>query len=289
MKILSLDIGGSFTKWAIFEDNKISEINKFPTFPENKYKLKYLIESLELNIKEISKKSGGLKYVGISTFGTVDKNGLYIDSWVDNHIGWNINKWFKDKFNLVATVNKDGDCFLKGETFLKNIKSKNIFSLAIGTGVAGSIQYDGKILTGDKYNSAAFSDIQMGSKKLSDLVSSLWLIKNVKKEESETINIDKLFKGFNAGRKSKETLVIKEWYDNLSIGIANVLVILDIRTIILGGGIIQSKNFSTNYIRNKISEILITDHKNGIEIFKSNNGDKSQLFGAMMFIKEKII
>lgn len=284
-KYLSIDLGGSFTKWAIFnQDFKILDSGKFSSFPDKNYVLDVLLTQLSVNIKKILSKNK-VEFVGISTFGTVDSDGKYIDSWVENHMGWNINDWFKKEFNLRSEVNKDGDCFLLGEMQKNNFITKNevIASFAIGTGIAGSIFYNGKILKGQNYNSAAFSDIQIKNSKMSRLANSLYLIDNIKSlsKENENLDIENLYKDFNKGLKTPQTKVLSEWYENIALGIINVVVVIDAKKIIIGGGIVESKHFNVDYIMKIIKDKMETTHIEGLKIYKSSNGNYSQLIGAM--------
>ena len=149
-KILAIDIGGTKIASGIVslkrEGFQISDYQKIRTPKDKDRVIRKLIE-----IINYYKENNKFKKIGISFPGQVDnQNGTVI--FAPNIKGWNNNnlkKIIEEKTGIDTEIDNDVKCFALGEDkFGQAKKYKNVVYLAIGTGLGGAIEIDGKLYRG---------------------------------------------------------------------------------------------------------------------------------------------
>jgi len=156
MKIITFNIGGTFTKYAvIFSNSKILEEGSFFTRaleiePEE------IIQNVINMITKLLKKYPGISAIGISLPGIIDsekgtilKPITFIPGLVDLDLVKIISSHFKLPVVLMNDANAATLCeFEKGALQ----KTKNSVLVTIGTGIGAGIIINGKIFEGTDYS-----------------------------------------------------------------------------------------------------------------------------------------
>ena len=272
MKVaLGIDIGGTNTKTVLVtEDGEVLLRQKNPT-PSVSAKGKEKLENMLVkNTKDFlnsaaAKKAlsaeGGICGIGIGIAGLIDrKNGVVIQSpniSAINNVP--LREVFQKEFALPIVIENDANAYAYGEKWIGAGKDlENFIVLTLGTGLGGGLIYKGKLYEGPvevghmvivpsgRYctcgNSGCLESYASGRAIVDRAVSSLekgtesLLSKccdgNIYKITPEVV-YETAFEGDNLSRE-----VFREVGQFLGIGIANLINILGLDAVIIGGGLI---------------------------------------------------
>ncbi|MBP2623277.1 ROK family protein [Streptococcus oricebi] len=141
---LTIDIGGSFIKSALIDDEEhFSQLAKTPT-PDN------LEEFLATLTELIARYQDSIAGVGISCPGDINTQTGYV------HKGglllylkrFPLGQYLKEKFDLPVAVMNDGDCAGLAEARYGELKNFTCGAvLVLGTGVGGTVVINGNLLS----------------------------------------------------------------------------------------------------------------------------------------------
>lgn len=88
-------------------------------------------------------------------------------------------------------------------------------------------------------------------------------------------------------KENEFSKIIEFWYQGLSIGIANIIALLNPQKIIIGGGLSESKLININIIISNIKSTIDQPHLlNKTEIGISDHGNKSALYSCVGLINK---
>lgn len=249
--IVGVDIGGSKVNAILFCSGKIVRNIKIPTPKKSRKEFLKRIEILvdEL-ISDIDKKK--ILGIGCGVAGALNlKNGLVLKSPNLKILnGLNIKSWLSKKFNCDVKIDNDARCFTRAEYIWGSGRGyKNIIGVTLGTGIGGGIIIDGQIFYGANDSAGELGHM---------LVSS---------------------------SKDWEFLVIKQaknLENNLGIGFANIVNILDPEIIIIGGGashMLKPLFSKAEKIMNKF--IISPKSRKNVKILISKLGENASAMGAV--------
>ncbi len=291
MKLIAIDIGGTFTKWAVLDENlSIIKKGKFETHALT-IKMTKVFESVAEKVVYLNKKYNDIIGVGISLPGII--NSKTSEILIESHNlpksqGLCIKEEMKKYFDLPVEVINEAAAAALWES--KNGEMKKYGSgilITIGAGIGMGIIIDGKI-----YEGSSFAAGQVGRQNIDGRMweyssSTRALIRNVKlflgtnnltgEEVLNLIKKDKIIKG-----------IFNRWLNYISIGISNIINILDPEIVVIGGGISENEIFDIEVIKKKISFRLNNNTKaKEIKIVKTSKGADSQLYGVAKFFMDK--
>lgn len=272
MKIaVGIDIGGTNTKTVLVTENGEVLLSHRNSTPSVKGKEGEKIEALLvnhvkdfLNIAYTQKVISGISElcgIGIGIAGLIDrKNGIIIQS--PNIAGINgvgLRGIFEREFSLPVTLENDANAYAYGEKWVGAGKDFNNFIvLTLGTGLGGGLIYKGELYEGpmevghmtivpsgryctcgssgclESYASGraivdrAISSLEKGTESL----LSKCCDGNIYKITPEVV-YKTAFDGDNLSRE-----VFREVGQFLGIGVANLINILGLEAVIIGGGLI---------------------------------------------------
>ena len=147
MRILAFDIGGTFIKYALCNDNfELTEKNKIPT--NAKQGGQVIIQ----RIIDIIESYENIDRVAISTAGQVDsEHGVVVYS-TDNipyYTGMMVKSLIENKTGIPTFVENDVNAAALGEAHFGAAKGESDFiCLTLGTGVGGAIFLNNKLYKG---------------------------------------------------------------------------------------------------------------------------------------------
>ena len=138
MKIITFDIGGTFIKYALCDENfKLSDSTKIPT--DASIGGKKIIEK----VTEIIKDHKGIDRVGISTAGQVDSNTgtvVYATDTIPGYTGTKIKEMVETATGIPTFVENDVNSAALGEAYFGKAKGYSDFiCLTYGTGIGGAV------------------------------------------------------------------------------------------------------------------------------------------------------
>ena len=292
MYYICLDIGGTSIKYGLLNiEGKILVKGTVPTrIIKNE---NYILVDVKKIIKNIQEEYGmvyDIKAVCVSTAGVVDPvegKVVYAGPTIPLYTGTEIKKEIEKMFNLPCTVENDVNCAGLGEYWRgTGVNSKSMVCLTVGTGIGGSIILDGKLLNGFNFTAGEIGYMDVKGKYIQDIASTRYLVKMVKEEKTRLEGIECQLTGIEIFElaKNKDKICVDAidiLIENLSVGIRNIIYLLNPEVIVIGGGITAQKEYLEERIRNKVNSGLISDsfRKTRIELAKQQN--QAGLLGAL--------
>ncbi|MDU2680373.1 MAG: ROK family protein [Clostridium sp.] len=290
--IIGIDIGGTNIRAALLDEErniieKIKIENRVKKGPE--YNLDKIINHINSNWKDRN-----IKGIGVGSPGPLDiKNGIILKA--PNLQGWdnfNVKKYFEEKTSLKTEVNNDANVAGLAEAMIGSAKgAESVFYITVSTGVGGALIIDNKIINGansfageicnliineDKYSHSGL--VQGGlegqcsgpniSRQATDLLG----------KHIDTPEVFELYKNNDDSIKS----LINRICENLSIGISNIISVVDPEVIVLGGSVILYNKELLKIITQKVKEKVI--NKDAVNIRIAEIGDDAGLRGAGFLI-----
>lgn len=317
---IGIDLGGTNIKSGVVDNTgKIIYKKKITTtaFLGKEVliqQIKELICKILTNSKVKNKK---IKGIGLGTPGIVDKEKGIVLGDAANIPGWkgvNIKKELEE-FKLKVYVDNDAKLVTLGEKEFGVARGvKNCICITLGTGIGGGIIINGSLyrgrnfyagdighsiidLNGKQCNCGSFGCVEAYGAKTGIVSLAKQLIKKgfkttiLKKAKNKTENITPYLIAQAAKEGDK---IAKEIFDEvtkyLSIGLINVIHILNPEMIVIGGGIAEAKEILFKPLIKNIKKYSPSSvvFKN-LKIVKAKLGDKAGIIGAavLVFNEEK--
>lgn len=237
---LVFDIGGTYMKYGILSSEAEIIFKKKIRTPGNWDQL-----TKEFS-KVVNNYADEISGVAFSTPGRIDveKGVIYKGGALPYLHKKNIKEYFKDQYNLEASVVNDGKAVAQAELWKGNLKgAKHGASITLGTGVGGGIIIDGKVHQGRDFASgefsAVFTSLSDESKMFAQTTSAVRLIRDIAdiigledKTDGETV-----FEVIKSGKNKKVNIEFEKYCMRLAVFISNLQAILDISHVVIGGGI----------------------------------------------------
>ncbi|MCF0105265.1 MAG: ROK family protein [Holdemanella sp.] len=243
MKVLVIDIGGTFIKYAIMkEDNTILEKGKVPTPQDTK---ENLIDSIA-NLYEMYKPVDG---IAISMPGIIDvEKGLCL---MGGALSYNNNHYLRDalykRCPVKITMDNDAKCAATAEAMSGALSDvKNGIVIILGTMIGGGIVIDHKVVRGSHFSTGEVSYI-ISDKNANPTRETVWgnrcgvpslcnryaQLKGLNPEDVDGVLV------FNAANNKEPEGVqaLQEYTKEVAVQIWNLQTILDPEKVAIGGGI----------------------------------------------------
>lgn len=286
MRILAFDIGGTYIKYALCNDNfELTEKNKIPT--NAKQGGQVIIQ----RIIDIIESYENIDRVAISTAGQVDsEHGVVVYS-TDNipyYTGMMVKSLIENKTGIPTFVENDVNAAALGEAHFGAAKGESDFiCLTLGTGVGGAIFLNNKLYKGSASAAGEIGHmvIHAGGRQCTCggegcfecYASANALIKAVNKISDEPLDAFQIFQKENMQRPEIRSEIDK-WIDEIIIGLMNLIYIFNPPLIVIGGGI-MNEDYIIELIDRKIYSRLMKSFKN-VRIERSQKGNDSALLGV---------
>lgn len=288
--ILSFDIGGTDIKHGIItQKGEIIEKGKTET-PGSKTELYNLIEI----IYEKYTAKYEVSAVGISIPGIVKNDGFLITAGALRFLyQCHFQKEISALLNIEIYVENDAKCATLAEKWIGYGKNYNNFlMLVIGTGIGGGVVVNDKLLRGRQNAAGEFGFMQVKDNIENDGRENSWSLNAslqtglVKNYEERTLqkNLNGLHiyeKKCEGDQLAKECISV--FYNNIALGLLNLIIAFDPEAVLLGGAISRNKEFIIGV--NKAVQNLLDNHPDMINytlppIIPSKYRNDSGILGA---------
>lgn len=157
MKYLVTDIGGTFTKYAVMDEEcQIYEKGKVPTEKGSTE------EFLDMLVELFGKYGGEAEGMAISAPGIIDSERGFMHNagsiWCVEEL--DIAKVLTERIGVPVTVENDAKCAALAEMWRGSLQGcRNAAVMIIGTGLGGAVFCDGKLVKGSHLFAGEFSYI----------------------------------------------------------------------------------------------------------------------------------
>lgn len=244
MKYLSIDVGGTFTKYALMDEEcHFYEKEKIPTKKES------LEEFVTMLVSLYQKYEGSVSGIAICAPGMIDSETGFMYNGGSIFCIKNINlvEILEKRCKVPVTVENDARCAALAELWKGSLcDCENALALIIGTAVGGAVIVDRKVLRGKHFIAGEFSYIftdesrwQERSQFLAENGGVPGLIKLFSAETGiaeEDVTGEIIFSRANQG-DAVALKCLRKFCRHLSIQISNYQFVVDSEKIAIGGGI----------------------------------------------------
>ncbi|MED4750784.1 ROK family protein [Brevibacillus choshinensis] len=288
-KAIGIDIGGTKIRGGVIrEDGKLLSVREMPT--EAKRGGKEVMERVAQLIQQLSKEE--IIGIGVGATGQVGLQGeiLSATETFPDWAGIHLQKELHERFQLPVRVINDGQAMALGElSFGAGKDVQDFLCLALGTGVGGAIVSQGKLVRGT--NGAAGEVGHMlfhpaGRRCPCGKSGCLEAYVSGHALEARYLERNGVKKaGLDIIRGAQECdqaarILMEEYVDDLAMGIASLVTVLNPRKVILGGGVAQSLPFYLPSVEEKVVGRLSYAAALDFTLVLSTLGDGAMLLGA---------
>ncbi len=291
MYIGAIDIGGTTIKAAVIdEQGNLTERQTVLTEAARggEYVLGKIRDICDAWTKEIK-----LDGIAISTAGQVDpKRGeiIFATDTIPGYTGMKVCERMMEYVNLPVSIENDVNCTALGEHWMGAAKGVNDFlTVALGTGIGGAL-----FLNGDLYRGARFSGGEIGhmvlypgGKPCTCLQSGCYeryassaALSEIVKRKFGDIELPVFFNYIRAGNPEAQE-VFANWIEDLTIGLASLVHMLNPSTIVIGGGVSEQGALLQDAIQQALEMKLMPNHKKRLKVVLAEKGNDSNLLGAV--------
>lgn len=301
---LGIDIGGTFVKFGLVDKNgKLTEGSKISTAD-----LKEggnFVESFIKALKSEFAKFPNISEVGIGIPGTLDKarkKPLEVPAIPElNNTNFHdtIQQYFPDK---TFSLENDANAAALGEYYFsgQNLPEDFIF-ITLGTGVGGAVVLDGEIFKGGDGNGMEIGHIMShGGKSLERNIGKKGMITLAETMLREYTGKTVLGDGvpvsstqLMSAAKEGDAFALQV-FDSVGVmlgqGLVAAIRILDIKTILIGGGLSATYDYIYPEMMRTMNKYLTPYYTKDINIKRATLGNDAGLVGAasLCFKKDKV-
>lgn len=291
--VIALDVGGTFLKGAIVEGSAIISSERWATQREGGSH--HAVERVVAFAKHLARSNPQAKALGIVVPGVVDqRNGIAVYS---ENIGWkdiNFRQLLHDATGLPVGFGHDVRAGGLAEKFYgSGVGVQDFLFLPIGTGIAGAIFVDGKLVEGSFAGEVGHIEVGSGEpctcggeNCLETVATGASIIRRYEKLTGTRVAGSEEVVGL---AKAGDGAAQKVWDDALE-GLAKVITIyisvLAPDLIIFGGGVSKSGEDLLRPLREKISKVSLWQQKP--RLVTSYFGDNSSAVGAAILARQQL-
>lgn len=286
-KYVCLDIGGTYIKHSVItEDYKIITKNKTSTIKKGINildNIKHIINNYKIEYE--------ISGICISSAGIVDsKAGKIISATlIPNYSGLELKSEIEKGFNIKCEVENDVNCVGIAENYVGEAKgASSSICITVGTGIGGCIIINNKIINGFSNSAGELGYMHIRNSRFSKLATTSSLVDRVSKIKGYKITGEEIFE--LAKFKDEECIkAIDEMIENLAIGIANIIYIINPEVIILGGGIMEQEEYINPILKKHLENNVVSNILQHTKIKFAKNQNNSGMIGALQnfIIKNK--
>ena len=276
---IGIDLGGTRIKLGLLKYNALLEKKVFDAhsgkgLQANLPKLESAIDDL-LNKHQIT--PGMLQGIGLSFPGIVDtvsKKIISTNQKYDDGPQVHLEKWASQKWNVPLYIDNDARMAAVGEWIFGAARgSDDVVAVTIGTGIGSSAIIEGRLLRGKHFQAGCLgghftvqyngNTCTCGNIGCVEAQASTWNISQMvkaspdfKKSSLATKAQLDFYTIFKASREN-DALATRVKYECMNIwsaGIINLIHAYDPEVVVLGGGILNSREEIIPYIQQKVAQ-----------------------------------
>jgi len=292
--VLGVDVSGSYlTAIAVGPDGAASEAFKEPRFDGS--------DPLERIVKFISiarENLGPVSSVGIAIPGLINKEngGVAYSVNIPEHSSLNIAEAARLATGLPVILENDANAAAYAEYMLGAGKgSSSMFYATIGDGVGGAFILNGKLWHGAAGYAGEFGYIAIDSEgtRLEEVASAANIVRRTRnrfnrdstsslgKLPEERIGIAEIVRAGEEGDEFAH-LMLERTGTYVGTAIANVINLLNVETIVVGGEITQAKDIVIDAITNRAKELSFSRSFAKTRIVAGTVGESAAAIGVAL-------
>lgn len=240
MKLLVFDIGGTFVKYSLWNNELIDESDKFKTpetYEDLKNKMQQVLDSSEESLEGIA-----ISAPGVYNPTTREIGGISAVPYIHD---FPIVDDLEKTFDLPVSIENDANCAGLCEKNMGVAKDyNNVACLVLGTGVGGSLFLNGELYRGSANRGGEFGLTKNNSNNILSLSGTIVKVSDkYYKITNERLSGEAIYELYDKNDELA-TKLVNEMYDDLALFIYNIQVTLDLELIVVGGGVSSQEGFA---------------------------------------------
>lgn len=304
---IGIDVGGTKISAALFTpEGEMSSRTKNPIDTSNPEKTLFQIVQIIRDLEShAGKEKAGIKAVGIAIPGIVYQNTGKV--WAPNIPGWDhysLRDNLRREIKIPITLDSDRSAYVLGEQWCGIARGlRDVVFLAVGTGIGAGIIVDGLLCRGSEDIAGAvgwfaldpvfreeYEEMGCFEAEASGNAVARKAIQLIKGGESSLLLelVNGNLEGVTAktvveAARKGDVLAVKVIHSTvkyLSMGIANIVSILNPQMIVLGGGLFQAGDLLLDPIRKEFQRWAQPIAAKSVKIELSALGEDAGLYGA---------
>ncbi len=226
--------------------------------------------------------------------------------------GFPLKAWFEEKYNLPTVIANDSNAATWGEyNNGSGIGSRYFFYTNMGSGVGGGIVIDGQLYDGQGYGAGEFGQTYVPDwshdhpgkpEKIENLCSGWAIEERLQKTtyvpqdsvlmelaggDAQAIDVRKLVEAARAGDEFALKEIDQIAY-SMGLGLANMLCLVNVEVIAIGGGVSNMGDLLIKPIRKYVRKYEFISSHNKYKIGKCELGDSIVLVGAILIARDTL-
>ena len=302
--IVCFDIGGTFIKYGLMDQNgQMISKDKVVTPKSN---IQKALPELLVEYVKMLQNNFQIVGIGISSCGLInhERGEILFSNNLPGYSGMKLAEILYNQLQLPVSVENDVKSACLGEMWKGAIQGKrNVVFLTLGTGIGSTIIIDGKIVNGSHHLAGELGHtVIVGDGRpcgcgrrgcyeryaaTSALVNDFIEEKKEQGEVNENISGEEILK-LVAEEDSIALAVYKRFIRYISLGLANVIHLLNPEAIIIGGGIAEDSDRFIQDINTEIRKEIMPIYDQENLVFPSLLGNDAGLYGACYIALEKL-
>lgn len=233
-------------------------------------------------IDELIKIHGSPNAICLSFPGNTDSEGTVL-TW-PNRQKWNgfmLRKYLSDKYKSTVIIEDDANCAAWGEYNVHSLNIRNMACITLGSGIGCGLILNGSIYKGDNGCAGELGHMYIGSGEKCTCGSN-GCVQSIAGGKAIKMKYGRTFTEISNDERYLD--IYHNIVMSISRAIYNMVMLLDIKMIIVGGGISNDKIVNE---LNKYTNELLNKFNRSVIVKKSLYGDNSGLYGILMILKKK--
>ncbi len=302
--IFSIEIEVDQIRIVMFDlEIKVVLKSIIPIIYKDNYKktLKQVFFEMDKMIEEKNLELDNLLGIGVAVPGLIDKEKDILE--FAPNLGWKnvyISKIFKDKFNLPVILDNEAKAAAIGEREFIYPKIDNMVFVSINEGIGCGVILNGELYRGASGNAGEFGHIiidtngpacHCGNKGCWEtLASESYIVNRYLKLSNSNKELTKK-KIYQIGKKGDKKIIeiFNEVGGSIGIGLVNIINGLSPELVVIGGGIVEIKDYIYEEIIKILEESALSISYRSVKIKFSKLGSLAATYGmADLIINERI-
>ena len=294
--LLGIDLGGTNLRVAVVthEGRLVEELTVETESEKGPY---YVIDQM-IQLCEKIMRERNIEAIGIGSPGPLDvKQGLILSP--NNLPGWDnipLVDMLEKALHKKVVLDNDANAAALAEAVLGAGKGKeSVFYLTVSTGVGGGYVFRHQLIQGAHFCAGEVGNmivdrdgpphhaLNIGS--LETLASGTALKQQGNQRLGLNGHAGEVFALANEGNP-EAIEIVDQMLTSLAKGISNIVHTIDPHIIVLGGGVMQSKEYIMTLLLEKVNDYLYPQLRNKVQIECASLGTKAGIIGAALLTQQ---
>jgi glucokinase len=287
--LMGFDLGGSSLKYGYGNDergliyfNKITHQNK---------SLEGIIASFKCALQDMEERHNDFSGLCLASPGIIDaEKGIILGSSPNLTSIQNVNlkEILQDLAKIPAMVENDANLMTFAEA--KHCNSQSVLGITIGSGIGTGFVDNNKIFHGEKWLALEAGHTTVvpngrqclcGKKGCLEAYCSANSMERIIKESHPELAEAHIFELLN-NKTPDIKAKFREILNIFAVGLANLVIVLNPGTLVIGGGVIEIESFDFEYLRSQVYANLNPEFRD-FEIKKAIHGNKAGVIGGIYY------